>query len=56
MLTKKELAALAVELVEALDYCGWGDKWERECSEPLRKRIIDLDAELRKLAGQEEGV
>lgn len=26
------------ELLHHLDYCGWGDSWERECSEELRKR------------------
>ncbi len=29
---------LAKELAEHLDYCGWGDSWERECSEDLRER------------------
>jgi len=22
-----------------LEYCGWGDAWERECSEDLRKEL-----------------
>lgn len=26
------------ELLEHLDYVGWGDSWERECSEELRQR------------------
>lgn len=26
------------ELVAHLEYCGWGDRWERECSEPLQAR------------------
>lgn len=34
----KELAALARELFDHLEYCGWGDSWERECSEKLRER------------------
>jgi len=25
------------ELVDHLEYCGWGDSWERECSEALRE-------------------
>jgi len=33
----------ALELIDALeehlDWCGWGDKWERECSEPLRNKL-----------------
>lgn len=24
---------------DALNYCGWGDSWERECSEALRKEL-----------------
>lgn len=31
-------ADLILELAEHLDYCGWGDRWERECSESLRER------------------
>jgi hypothetical protein len=31
-------ADLFKALLEHLDYCGWGDSWERECSEPLRAR------------------
>lgn len=26
------------ELIDHLNYCGWGDRWERECSEELRKK------------------
>lgn len=29
--------ALLRALLVHLDYCGWGDSWERECSEELRK-------------------
>ena len=28
---------LIKKLIEHLEYCGWGDKWERECSEELRE-------------------
>lgn len=28
--------ALIHELLHHLDWCGWGDSWERECSEELR--------------------
>ena len=24
-----------------LDYCGWGDSWERECAEPIMKQVAD---------------
>ena len=38
-LTKEDLVALVNELVNTLEYCGWGDAWEREGSEDLRDRI-----------------
>jgi len=34
----EEVEALTDELIEHLDYCGWGDAWERECSENLQKK------------------
>jgi len=34
----EELETLAQDLIGHLDYCGWGDSWERQCSEELRKR------------------
>jgi hypothetical protein len=34
----KDQSSLLKDLLSHLDYCGWGDRWERECSEPLRKR------------------
>ncbi len=37
--------ALAQELYDHLDYCGWGDSWERECSEDLRKRADEAFSE-----------
>ena len=27
-----EANALIVELYEHLEYCGWGDNWERQCA------------------------
>jgi len=27
------------ECISHLDYCGYGDDWERECSKDLRQRI-----------------
>jgi hypothetical protein len=34
----KPLVEFIHELLEHLDYVGWGDSWERECSEELRQR------------------
>lgn len=45
-----ELARLAFDLLEHLDYCGWGDSWERECSEPLRERAEQQRPLLERLA------
>lgn len=28
----KQLRGMCKELYEHLDYCGWGDSWERECA------------------------
>lgn len=28
-----------VKALDHLDYCGWGDSWERECSRELEKEI-----------------
>lgn len=33
------LIALVEALVAHLDYCGWGDGWERECSGELREAM-----------------
>ena len=33
---------IALEMYEHLDYCSWGDKWERECSEVLRAKAWDF--------------
>ena len=44
-MSEKEIIALAIELIEHLDYCGWGDVYERECSEELRERAEKFQAE-----------
>ena len=44
MTTEEELKLCKKLLKEAydhLEYCGYGDSWERECSEQLQE---DLDA------------
>lgn len=46
----EEAAALAEELLGHLDYCGWGDSWERECSESLRERATAWFARRREAA------
>ena len=33
------------ELLAHLEYCGWGDSWERECSEELRKKAAQWEKE-----------
>jgi chromosome segregation ATPase len=38
--TLEAVSQLAVDLIEHLDYCGWGDRWEKEVSEKLRIRAI----------------
>jgi hypothetical protein len=48
--TKQELAAFTLELLAHLDYCGWGDRWEREVSEDTRKRASELYPEIHRLA------
>lgn len=41
--TRKELAKLVLELMDHLDYFGWGsNSWEREISEDLRKRSTEI--------------
>ena len=32
---------LIIDLINHLDYCGWGDSYERECSESLRSRTFN---------------
>ena len=31
------------KLEEHLEYTGWGDSWERECAEELRKELWELN-------------
>lgn len=33
------LVALVEELVDHLDFCNWGDAWERTVSEELREAV-----------------
>lgn len=40
--TKPEMMALIKELIEHLDYCGWGDSWEREVAGDLPQRAEAL--------------
>ena len=35
----EKLHNLLKETYDHLNYCGWGDSWERECSEQLRKEL-----------------
>lgn len=43
-----KLIEMMERLEEHLDYCGWGDSWERECSEKLREDLANLNEELSK--------
>ena len=40
--TYEELVKGLKDALYHLDYCGWGDAWERECSEDLRKELPAL--------------
>lgn len=40
-------------LEEHLDYTGWGDSYERECSEQLRKELKDFNKRQNPLIGKE---
>ena len=40
--TYEELRRALEQALEHLDYCGWGDSWERECSEDLRRDLPAL--------------
>jgi hypothetical protein len=35
--------------LEHLDYCGWGDRWERECSAELRQELPNVLAEAKRV-------
>lgn len=39
MKTKKILYETLVKAKEHLEYCGYGDSWERECADGLDKEI-----------------
>lgn len=38
--TTEQLEAFIDELIDHLDYCGWGDSWEREVSEKLQEKAV----------------
>ena len=44
-MTFDEIEQLTRDLIEHLDYCGWGDRWEREVSEELRTRSHRFERE-----------
>lgn len=44
-MTEQELKDFCIELIDHLDYCGWGDQWERDCSEELRERARKFQQE-----------
>lgn len=35
----KKVKSLLKDAYDHLNYCGWGDSWERECSEQLRREL-----------------
>lgn len=37
----ERLLGLAQKLFDQLEFCGWGDSYERECSEKLREQASD---------------
>jgi hypothetical protein len=42
--TLEEALEMVKQLEAHLDYCGWGDSWERECAEPLMKELEEFKA------------
>lgn len=44
------LLKMLKEAYAHLDYCGWGDKWERECAkeDKLQERILKAIAQVRR--------
>lgn len=38
----EELYELAQEMYAHLNWTGWGDSWERECGEDLRKKVSKI--------------
>ena len=37
----EKVKRLLKEAYEHLNYCGWGDNWERDCSADLQKELYD---------------
>jgi hypothetical protein len=46
---EKLLESLLRRAYDHLNYCGWGDSWERECSSDLRKELDEIYIHNRKL-------
>ena len=46
----KEARSLLKEAFDHLEYCGFGDSWERECSVNLRDRLYDYFSDEQKEA------
>lgn len=44
-MTHDEVIAFAKELIEHLEYIGWGDRWEREGAIELRKQAEQFNEE-----------
>jgi len=40
---RDEAYTLIRALTDHLDYCGWGDSWEREVSEPLQRMVKEWE-------------
>lgn len=41
--TYEQLREALHKALDHLDYCGWGDSWEREVSADLRTELQDID-------------
>lgn len=35
----EKVKRLLKDAYDHLEYCGWGDSWERECSKELREEL-----------------
>lgn len=42
----ERLETMYVELHGHMEYCGWGDSWERECAEEMIPRHTQLIEEI----------
>ncbi len=40
--TRQQLVQMIRDLHDHIEWCGWGDSWKRECSEPLRKDAANM--------------